>query len=93
MRECFGLSSQLAIRIISKVVESYKRDKKPWFKSFGAIHYDQRNSRISIDKVSIMTLQWRLKLATRVGDYQRQRWNRGKIKGQSDLISKKGVFR
>jgi putative transposase len=37
-----------------------------------------------------MTLQGRLKLATRVGDYQRQRWHRGK--GQSDLIYKKGVF-
>ncbi|MFY9798845.1 MAG: hypothetical protein WAJ93_24420 [Candidatus Nitrosopolaris sp.] len=39
-----------------------------------------------------MTLQGRLKLATRVGDYQRQRWHRGKIKGQTDLIYKKGVF-
>ncbi|MFZ0513018.1 MAG: transposase, partial [Candidatus Nitrosopolaris sp.] len=92
IRECFGLSSQLAIRIISKVVESYKRDKKPWFKPFGAIQYDRRNSRISIDKVSIMTLQGWLKLATRVGDYQRQRWHRGKIKGQSDLVYKNGVF-
>ena len=91
IRESFGLSSQLAIRVISKVVESYKRGKKPMFKSFGAIQYDRRNSRISIDKVSIMTLQGRLKLATRAGDYQRQRWNRGKIKGQSDLIHKKGV--
>jgi putative transposase len=35
IRESFELSSQLAIRIISKVVESYKRDKKPWFKPFG----------------------------------------------------------
>ena len=89
LRESFGLSSQLAIRIISKVVESYKPDKKPWFKPFWAIQYDQRNSRISIDKVSIMTLQGRLKLATRVADYQRQRWDTGKIKGQSGLIYKK----
>ena len=92
IRESFGLSSQIAIRIISKVVECYKHNRKPWFKPFGAIQYDQRNSRISIDKVSIMTLQGRLKLATRVGDYQRQRWDRGKIKGQSDLIYRKGVF-
>jgi putative transposase len=81
IRECFGLSSQLAIRVISKVVESYKHSKKPSFKSLGAIQYYQRNSRISIDKVSIMTLQGR------VGDYQRQRWDRGKIK-ESDLIYK-----
>ncbi len=39
-----------------------------------------------------MTLQGRLKIATRVGDYQRQQWNRGKIEGQSDLVYKKGVF-
>jgi hypothetical protein len=39
--------------------------------NYEEIQYDQRNSRISIDKVSIMTLQGRLKLATRVGDYQR----------------------
>ena len=39
-----------------------------------------------------MTLQGRLKLVTRIGDYQRQRWDRGEIKGQSDLIHKKGVF-
>jgi putative transposase len=73
IRERFALSSQLAIRIISKVVESYKHHKKPWFKPVGAIQYDQRNSRISIDKVSIMTLEGQLKFATRVGDYQRQR--------------------
>ncbi|MGC1929695.1 MAG: hypothetical protein WA667_12020 [Candidatus Nitrosopolaris sp.] len=37
-------------------------------------------------------MQGWLKLATRVGDYQRQRWHRGKIKGQSDLVYKNGVF-
>ena len=57
----------------------------------GQIQYDQRNSRISIDRVSIMTLQGRLVLTTRIGDYQRQRWNRGKIKGQTDFYTK-GVF-
>jgi putative transposase len=82
------------VRAISKVVENYKRHKsiKPTFGDLGAVQYDQRNSRISIDKVSIMTLQGRLKLATRVGDYQRQRWNRGKIRGQSDWVYKKGIF-
>jgi len=39
-----------------------------------------------------MTLQGRLKLVTIIGDYQRQRWDRGEIKGQSDLLYKKGVF-
>ena len=74
IRERFGLSSQLAIRIISKVVESYKYNKKPWFKPLGAIQYDQRNSRISIDKVSIMTLQGRLKLVTTSWPRYTNRW-------------------
>ena len=44
VREKFGLSAQLAIRAIAKVVEVYKRDKniKPKFKSHGAVVYDQR---------------------------------------------------
>ncbi len=40
----FGLSSQLAIRAISKVVDSYKRDKniKPMFRHEGAVTFDER---------------------------------------------------
>src|SRR5215469_10927249 len=37
-----------------------------------------------------MTTQGRLKLATRIGDYQKARFDR--IKGQSDLIYRGGVF-
>ncbi|MGC2574141.1 MAG: transposase [Candidatus Nitrosopolaris sp.] len=93
IRERFNLSAQFAVRIIAKVAEAYrKKSIEPIFRRLGAIQYDQRNSRISIDRVSIMTLQGRLKLVTRIGDYQRQRWDRGEIKGQSDLIYKKGVF-
>jgi hypothetical protein len=52
-------------------VEVYKRDKnkKPVFRELGAIQYDQRNSRIGIDKVSLRTLKGRLKLATSTGEY------------------------
>lgn len=92
IRERFGLTAQFAIRIISKVIEAYKRDKtiKSTFRELGSIQYDQRNSRIGIDRVSIMTLQGRLKLATRIGEYQRIRFDR--VKGQCDLIYRKGVF-
>jgi len=43
-RRDFGLSSQLAIRAISKVVDSYKRDKsiKPTFRREGAVTFDER---------------------------------------------------
>ena len=91
-RRRFGLSSQLVVRIIGKVVEAYRRDKtiQPSFKQFGAIQYDQRNSRVMIDKVSIMTLQGRLRLATRIGEYQKARFDR--VQGQCDLIYRNGVF-
>ncbi len=44
IRARFGLSSQLAIRAISKVCEAYKRDKtiRPRFRPHGAVPYDQR---------------------------------------------------
>src|SRR3989304_8835804 len=59
LREQFNLSAQFAVRVISKVVESYKRDKriKPVFRELGAIQYDQRNlSWKGLDKVSLITL-------------------------------------
>jgi putative transposase len=84
-RQKFGLSSQFVVRIIGKVVEAYRRDKTvlPNFKELGSIQYDQRNSKVAIDKVSIMTIQGRLKLATRIGDYQKARFDR--VKGQSGI--------
>jgi hypothetical protein len=40
-----------------------------------------------------MTLQVRLKLATRVGEYQKARFDsRGLVRRQCDLIYKNGVF-
>jgi putative transposase len=44
LRDLFGLSSQHAVRAISKVCEVYKRDKTrcPTFRKYGAVVYDQR---------------------------------------------------
>jgi len=44
LRERFGISSQMAVRAISKACEAYKRDKsiKPAFDPHGAVIYDQR---------------------------------------------------
>src|SRR5450432_1097121 len=43
-RARFGLSSQMTIRAISKVVEAYKRDRsiQPTFRPHGALPYDER---------------------------------------------------
>jgi hypothetical protein len=53
----------------------------------GAIQYDQRNLswKKGIDCVSLLTLNGRLQLPTRVGDYQRARASLG-LRGQTDLI-------
>jgi len=93
LREQFNLSAQFAIRVISKVVEAYKRDKsiKPVFRELGAIQYDQRNmSWKGLDRVSLITLKGRIKLRIRIGEYQKARADR--IRGQADLIYKNGQF-
>ncbi len=93
LRERFGLTAQLAIRVISKVVEAYKHDKttKPVFRELGAIQYDQRNlSWKGIGRVSMISAKGRIKLSTRIGEYQRARTDR--LRGQADLIYKNGEF-
>ncbi len=93
VRERFGLGAQSAVRVISKVVEAYKRDRtiKPVFRELGAMQYDQRNlSWKGLDRVSLTTLSGRIKIRTRIGDYQKARADR--ICGQADLIYRNGVF-
>jgi len=93
IRERFGLSAQMTIRAIAKTVEAYKRDKniKPKFKPHGAMVYDQRIlSWKGIDRVSILTLNGRIIVPIRIGEYQRVRMDR--IRGQVDLIYRKGIF-
>jgi putative transposase len=91
IRERFGLSSQFAVRIIGKVTEVYKRNTKikPIFKELGAIQYDQRNSKIRIDKVELKTFieKGRLRLKIRIGEYQKLRFKR--VRGQADLVYRK----
>jgi len=89
----FGLSSQLAIRAISKVVDSYKRDKsiKPVFRREGAVTFDERvMSFKGLNTVSLLTLQGRILVPFRVGGYQESRLD--SIKGQADLLYRNGQF-
>jgi len=93
IREKYGLSAQLTIRAISKVVEAYKRDKrvKPSFEPHGAIVYDQRIlSWKGLDRVSILSLKGRLIIPTTIGPYQEARLDR-KVR-QADLLLRKGIF-
>lgn len=93
IREQYGLSAQMTVRAISKVVEAYKPDKKikPMFKPHGAMIYDERIlSWMGLEYASILTLKGRLKVPIRIGEYQKARIDR--IRGQADLLLRDGVF-
>jgi predicted transposase len=81
VRQCFGLSAQLAIRAIAKTVEVYKRDKAQQvaFRPDGAVVYDERIMAFhGLDKVSLTTLQGRTVVPMQMGDYQRVQFHRAK---------------
>lgn len=93
IRRDFGLSAQMTIRAIAKVVEAYKRDRsiQPKFRPHGAIVYDQRIlSWKSADRVSILTLVGRELIPVVMGEYQQARLDR--VRGQADLVYRKGQF-
>src|SRR5260221_12001096 len=93
LRTTYKLPAQLAIRVISKASEAYKRDKsiQPSFRPEGAIVYDPRVMAFKgLNTVSLITLSGRVLVPFRVGGYQQARMDR--IKGQADLLYRDGVF-
>lgn len=93
VRKRFGLSAQMTIRAIAKVVDAYKRDKsKPcFFKPAGSMVYDDRIlSFKGLEAASILTLQGRLTVPMQIGEYQRVQFHRGK--GQADLVLVGNIF-
>lgn len=93
IRRDFGLSAQMTVRAISKVVEVYKRDKsiQPTFRPHGAIVYDERIlSWKGSDRVSLLTNDGRAIMPWVCGAYQHARMDRAR--GQADLIYRDGKF-
>lgn len=93
VRAQFGLSAQLTVRAIGKVVEAYKRDTtiQCRFRSTGATVYDQRVlSFKGLEAVSILTMEGRLTIPMQMGEYQRVQFGRGH--GQADLVLVNGTF-
>jgi IS605 OrfB family transposase len=93
VRERFGLSAQMTIRAIGKVVDAYKRDRtrKPRFRAHGAVPYDERiMSWKGVEAVSLLTLDGRAVIPVRLGPYQEARIDRRQ--GQADLVERDGVF-
>lgn len=95
VREKFGLSSQMVVRAIGKVSESYKANKKTLhtFHETGAMVYDQRIlSFDGLEIASLLTLEGRIKVPMVLGNYHQGIMQGKRVRGQADLIFQDGVF-
>jgi IS605 OrfB family transposase len=94
VREQFGLTAQLAVRCIGKVVDAYKLDKRTrrQFQKLGAVPYDSRilNWRLPKSAVSIWLLGGRETIPFVTGEHQRYLLQYQQ--GESDLVYRKGKF-
>jgi len=89
----FQLSSQMTIRAISKVADSYQiqKQKQTEFRKHGSVAYDSRILTFKGgDKVSLWTLNGRQTIPFVCGEHQRKLLPF--LKGEVDLIYRKGQF-
>ena len=94
VRDKFPLSSQLCVRAIDKVSQSYRIDKKVLhkFKRYSAVVYDQRLlSFKNLEVASMLSVDGRLKVPIVFwGPYASL--DRNRMRGQADLTLEKGKF-
>ncbi|HVS28402.1 MAG TPA: transposase [Solirubrobacteraceae bacterium] len=93
VRERFGLSAQMTVRAIAKVAAAQKANKRKaaTFRSHGAIAYDSRiMSFKALERVSLLTVEGRVLIPMRLGNYQRARMDRQR--GEADLLFRDGRF-
>ena len=94
VREQFGLSAQVAVRVIAKVADAYKLDRKTkrTFKTTGSIAYDDRilSWRLQDKTVSIWTVDGRLMIPFVCGYHQLELLQTRQ--GESDLLFCNGMF-
>ena len=94
LRATFALSAQLAIRVIGKVADAYKLDRKRprTFHLRGAIPYDERilNWRQATRTVSIWTLAGRIVVPYVTSEHHHRLLQ--SQQGESDLVYRKGEF-
>ncbi len=94
VRADFGLASQLVVRCLSKVADSYKLDKaaKRQFKAHGAIAYDNRILKYRTDQqvVSVWTLPGREVIPYVCGERQQEMLKHQH--GESDLVYHRGKW-
>ena len=95
VRAAYGLSSQMVVRAIGKVTESYKADKKALhtFKDTGAMVFDDRIlSFKGLELASMLTLDGRLEVPMMIAEYHRGMLMGRRVRGQADLILDSGIF-
>ena len=93
LREKFDLPAQYAIRIISRVCESYKVDKKVQhkFDKTSSVEFDQRILNWKkLDRISILSIDGRLIIPIIFGQYAKL--EERTIKNSAKLIYRKGQF-
>jgi len=93
IKENFHLSSQLIIRAIAKVCESYKinKTKLHTFNEKGAVIYDERIMTWKGQEfVSLWTINKRQNIPLILGEFQKSKWDY--IKGQADLVLISNTF-
>lgn len=94
VREQFGLTAQVVVRVISKVADAYKLDKdtQRTFKPLGSIAYDDRILTWKIAKqiVSLWTLDGRVDFPFVAGVKQLERL--ATRQGEADVVYRDGMF-
>jgi len=94
IRGGFGLSAQATVRVIAKVADAYKLDRKTKrsFRPLGSIAFDSRilSYRLSDKTVSIWTLDGRLRIPFACGEHQAKLL--AAQRGESDLMYRNGSF-
>ena len=92
IKERFGLSAQVVVRLIAKVGDAYKLDKKRerTFRKHGSIAYDDRILRYFPEAVSIWTLAGRERVAFTCDE--RARRLLASRQGESDLVLRDGKW-
>ena len=91
IREKFCLSAQLAVRVIAKVVDTYKEDRTTihHFRDFGNIVYDQRIlSFKGMDEISINTTRGRIRIPITIENTVKFK----RIRGQCHLLMRNRQF-
>jgi putative transposase len=90
LRERFGLSAQLAVRVIAKVAHAYQLDtkKQRTFYKHGSVPFDDRILRYGADYVSIRTIKSRTKIPFVCGPREAQLL--AIREGESDLVYRNG---